>query len=265
MAVELPWVVWEQLDSQRDMSNWSIHAWNQDTRTSWVVATSRQGDGTYVPGPQPVPVLRHAVVAWAQPIPSGRGYVQAELRLMDLPSRQQSTVDTGRISSPVYAGPYLAWGRLSDDGAYSLRAVEAATRRAVTLPDRVSRPASIGYLGGSPQYLAWTSQDQRELLVWRVGSTHYDHFTSPDTRHYFQFLQIVGHFVLWYGGTASSVLDLNTGNAFDVHGTVSGSPEWIIMAEPVREPATKTSIVASRLSGIATASAPVVSTCVNPH
>ena len=41
MAVDLPWVVWEQGNSQANLSDWSVDAWNRDTGARSTIATSR--------------------------------------------------------------------------------------------------------------------------------------------------------------------------------------------------------------------------------
>jgi hypothetical protein len=261
MGVDLPWLVWEQLDSQTLLDNWSIHAWNQTTGASWVVSTSRLPDGTYVRGQQPLPVVRGTTAAWAQPIPSTTGTVAAEIRVVDLASRKQSTLDSGRLSSPVFAGPYLAWAKIDADGTYRIHAVDATSGKPVGLPDRVSRPGAIMYLGGSSQYLAWSTNNNLELIVWQVGTARYYDMVMPDTRHYFQFLQIAGHFVLWYTGTGSSVLDLTTGAAFDITGSAAGSSDLIVLEQPVHAPTNKVESVASRISSIPTSAAPVIPAC----
>jgi hypothetical protein len=62
------------------------------------------------------------------------------------------TLDSGLVSSPVYAGPYLVWGRV-DGGVYRFKAVDSG-RRPVRLPEFLRCPRSIGYPAGSPHYLA---------------------------------------------------------------------------------------------------------------
>jgi hypothetical protein len=244
------------------LDNWSIHAWNQTTGASWVVSTSRLPDGTYVRGQQPLPVVRGTTAAWAQPIPSTTtGIVMAEIRTVDLTTRKQSTLDSGRLSSPVFAGQYLAWVKIDADGTYGIHAVDAMSGQLVALPDRVRRTGAIGYLGGSSQYLAWSTNNNLELIVWQVGTTRYYDMVMPDTRHYYQFLQIAGHFVLWYTGTGSSVLDLTTGAAFDISGGAAGSPDVIVLEQPVHAPTNKTEFVASRISSIPTSAAPVIPAC----
>ncbi len=144
------------------------------------------------------------------------------------------------------------WARVEADGTYSLRAVAAATLRPAALPERVRSPGPVRYLAGSARHLVW-STDQQQLHAWRVGAGEYGEYTT-DLHHPLQFLELAGDFVLWYAGSPSTVLDLRTGHAFDVPGSVAGSDALIVESEPVRLPATKTDVVPARLS-VATLSA----------
>ncbi|MBO0870175.1 MAG: hypothetical protein J2P15_16575 [Micromonosporaceae bacterium] len=257
MAAAYPWLVWEQLDSQTNPSDWSVHAWNQRTGTATVLATSRLADGGYLPGPQPLPVLRNGRAAWAQPLVSRSGPVQFDLHAVDLDTGRQYTVDTGRVSSPVYAGGYLVWGSYADSGGYALRAADATTLQRVPLPSLLGDPGTIGYLGGSSRYLAWSNADSSEVTAWQIGSPDLRRYASHDGRHPFQFLTIAGDFLLWYGGIVSSLLDLRTGRAFDVAGTLAGSPDAIAAGQS----ADHTSTLANWVSRVPLPAAPAVTTC----
>jgi hypothetical protein len=263
VAVELPWVVWEQLDSTSNLADWSVHAWNQVTGTATVLGVSRLPGGGYVRGEQPLPVLRHGVVAWAQPVPGAGGAVEAQLRAVDLATQRSWTLDSGRISSPVYAGSYLIWAKVDGGRTYSLHGVDETTLRPVALPEPLRRVSSVGYLAGSPGYVAWSSQDSTSVEVWQFTSGTIKKFTTADGSHFFQFLGLAGHFLLWFGGTASSVLDLTTGLGFDVPGTVAGSAEWIVTALPTgAAPTTGRGHPTSQVSRVSTQTAPSVTSCV---
>ncbi|OLB74482.1 MAG: hypothetical protein AUI14_23530 [Actinobacteria bacterium 13_2_20CM_2_71_6] len=262
MAVEPPWLVWAQLNSETDLSDWSLHAWDQRTGATSVLATSRLADGTNVKGQEPLPVLRNGRVTWAQPVPAAAGTFEAELRTVDLATRQKTTLASGRISSPVYAGRYLIWGTVSGSNEYAFQAVDADTRQPVPLPAGLPHPDSIGYLAGSADAFAWSSLDGTRLTVWQLGSAHHDEFAIHDGIHFFQFLQLAGHFLVWFAAGTSAVLDLTTGAGFDVSGgSVAGSPAWIVRADPIGQPATKGALVPSRVSRIATGSAPPITGC----
>lgn len=268
LAIDGPWVVWEQLDSQTNLADWSVHATNQQTGESRVLATSRLDGGGFVAGQQPIPVLRNGMAAWAQPVPGSGGKVRAEVRLVELSTGRERTLDTGGLSSPVFAGPYLIWATIDGAGRYALKAVDATTWAPVLLPAPLRHPDSIGHLAGSAGYLTWSSEDSADLTVWQVNTDTYHRFTSHDGRHHFQFMQLAGHFVLWFGGTVSSILDVTTGAAFDIAGTTAGSPERIATSEPIGPSgATPSSapdrghVTASRVSSIATASAAGIPAC----
>ena len=175
-------------------------------------------------------MLRDGIAAWTQPVKAG-----AELKAVELATGRSRVLDTGRISSPVYAGPYLIWAKMDGTGTYAMLAVDAKTLEPVELPESLRRPDSVGYLGGSADHLAWSSHDASTVDVWRFGTGGRTRYTT-DNRHPFQFLQFAGGFLLWYGGISSSVLDLRTGTAFDVPGTVTGSADWIVGATPAAPP-----------------------------
>jgi hypothetical protein len=230
MSADGPWVVWEQGESSADLGDWTVRAWNQATGEALVLGTSRQPDGGEVFGQIPFPVVRRGLVAWAQPQPQSATYPEGKVELYDLARRQATVLDSGRVSGPVFAGADVVWARLGPDGAYALRAVDASTLKPDQLPGRVARPGSVLYLAGSSRYLAWTS-GQRTLTTWQIGSNQYGVYTT-DVKHPLQFLELAGDFVVWYAGSPSSVLDLRTGHAFDVQGTLAGSDAVIAESAP---------------------------------
>jgi hypothetical protein len=236
LAVDERWLVWEQLDSQTNLSDWSVHAHDRATGMSTVLAASRLPGGEFLAGQQPLPVLRHGVAAWAQPLPRRGPYVEAELRAVDLASGRVSVLDAGRLSSPVYAGPYLVWARIDAGGGYGLRAADAATLRPVELPEALRRTGPIGHLAGSARYLVWSDDDHSDLLVWPIGAASGYGVAGPDPNHHFQFLQVSGDYLLWYSGATSSIMDLRSGGAFDLAGTVAGAPGRIVAASPTGTP-----------------------------
>ncbi|WP_212823226.1 hypothetical protein [Catellatospora sp. TT07R-123] len=231
LAVDESWVVWEQLDSKTNLADWSVHAANRTTGENVRIADSH-GPGGFLPGQQPLPVLRHGSVAWAQPVLAGGGALHAELRVFDLARRTTRVLDSGRLSSPVYAGGLLVWAKVDDATRYSLHAVDEVTLQPVELPPAIQRPKSVAYLGGSADRLVWSSGDSQTLEQWDFNAAKLTRYTLTDRSHVFQFLQVAGDYLLWYGGTTASVLDLTTGAAFDTPGTVAGSAQWIVNARP---------------------------------
>jgi len=229
MVAATPWLVWEEGDSTADLGSWSLHAWDQRTGQQMLLARSEGGEGPR--GQPPLPALRGTAAAWAQPVGGAGPLPHAQVHLFDLARGRDTVLATGTVSSPVFAGPYLIWARLDGRGATALQAVEASSLRPVTLPNNLAHPGPVGYLAGSQRYLAWSSGDLARLTVWEIGDNRLTTYTS-DLRHPFQFLQLAGHFVLWFGGTTFSVLDLRSGAAFDVPGAVAGSEETIVTSDP---------------------------------
>ncbi len=157
-------------------------------------------------------------------------------------------------------GHYLVWGKIDSAGRYFLRVVDAATYKSVETPGPLRNPGPLLYLAGSPEYLAWSSGDLNTLTVWPIETAGLLKFTQSGTGHPFEFLQLASHFVLWYNGNGSSVLDLRTGDGFDVGGSVAASADVIAVEEPIGQSA-KGTFASSRLSILAAAAMPGIGGC----
>jgi hypothetical protein len=168
--------------------------------------------------------------------------------LFDFGARSEKVLASGRVSAPVYAGNLLVWGERDDAGLYSFKAVEAATLEPAHLPSALRDPASIIYLTGSRDWFAWTVQGLQEVNVWRVGSAERRTYRAPDIKHYFQFMQFTGDYLLWYSGVTSAILDLDTGALVDVGGSLAAGDDLIVMEQPVVPTHVKGTFVASRVS-----------------
>jgi hypothetical protein len=260
LAVDPPWVAWTQGDSKYNLGAWTIYARNLDSGESVKLATSRLDDGSYVFGQVPLVAVRKGVVGWAQPTSKTGPNPQAEVRLYDLVEHKQTVIDSGRVSSPVFAGHDIVWARIGDDLKPAFRALDVETRQPVQLPPQLQDQPAIVYLAGSPRYLAWTTSNQ-EVRVWQVDTSDVAAYSIQDNKNPLQFLTLAGHYLLWYTGYPYAVLDLNTGGAFDVSGAVAGSEAAIVTTETLRAPATKTDIPGTGVSTLRTASAPGIPGC----
>ena len=259
MAVELPWVVWEQSNSQTNLSDWSLVAWNRDTGARSTIATSRLADGSFLFGQPPLPAIRKGVVTWAQPLPKRGDVNESEIHIRDLASGRDVVVASGRVGAPVFAGGDLVWARRDPDGAYSFQATDATTLRAAELPDALREPGPILYVAGSAHLIAWSGDSSQSVRVLDLDTRQLVEYRAPDLSHSFQFLQLAGHYLLYYGGASSTVLDLGTGVGFDVAGSLAGSEERIVKEEPAGAIAQKGQVTSSRISGISLAAASTIS------
>jgi len=261
MAVELPWVVWEQGNSQANLSDWSVLAWNKDTGARSTIATSRLPDSTFLFGQPPYPSLRNGVVTWAQPLPRRGDVNESEIHARSLGTGRDAVLASGRVGAPVFAGRYLIWAHREADSRYSFQAVDAESLAPIDLPDRLRDPGPIVYVAGSAQFLAWSGEGSQTVTVWTVDSRAFVEYRSPDLNHSFQFMQLAGHYLLFYGGVASSILDLTTGAAFDVAGSLAGSDEKIAKEEPSVPIGQKGQLVASRISAVSLNRVGTIATC----
>jgi hypothetical protein len=261
MAVDLPWVVWEQGNSQANLSDWSVLAWNRDTGRTTTLATSLLPDGSFLSGQPPLPAIRHGIAVWAQPLPKRSDYNEAEIHIRDLARGADSVAATGRVGAAVFAGRYLIWAQRDAGGSYSFQAVEAETLRPADLPARLRDPGPIVYVAGSAHYLAWSGDDSLGATIWTIDSGEFAHYQSPDLNHSFQFMQLADHYLLYYGGTSSTVLDLLTGNAFDVNGSLAGSDQMIVKEEPSAPATQKAQPVSSRISSASLSAVGAIAPC----
>jgi hypothetical protein len=261
MAVELPWVVWEQGNSQANLSDWSVLAWNKDTGVTSTIATSLLPDGSFLFGQPPLPALRHGLAVWAQPLPKRSDYNEAEIHVRDLARATDTILASGRVGAPVFAGRNLIWAQRDSVGGYSFQAADADTLRPTDLPARLRDPGPIVYVAGSSRYLAWSGDDSLGATVWTIDSGDFATYRSPDLNHAFQFMQLADHYLLYYGGTSSTVLDLLTGNGFDVAGSLAGSDQVIAKEEPSAPTTQKGQPVSSRISSVSISAVGAIAPC----
>ncbi len=229
MSFSDPWLVWAQGDSQYNLGQWSIHLWNRQTRQVIQLATSQLSDGSYLTGQLVFPIVGHGYVAWSQPA----SRQSLDLRLYMVGSGKSLTLDSGRLSSPVFAGRNLVWAKfLNGTSQPSFRMVDADTLKPVTVPKVIASPQPIVYLAGSANYLLWT-QDNSDMEVLRLGTDNVTIYSGTDVKHPFQFPVLADHFVVWFAADTNTVMDLDTGKAFDVPlpGSVYANDKELVVAK----------------------------------
>jgi len=261
LGIDPPFVVWSQGDSTTNIADWSVRSWNQNTGAATTIATSHLPDGTLLFGQQPIPVVRQSLAAWAQPLPRRGSVNESEVRVIDLGSGRITVLATGRVSNPVFAGSLLIWARRDESGdRYSFEAADPLSLQSAQLPAALKNPGSIVYLAGSSRYLAWSAEGLLTASVWTVGTSEIRSYSAPDIKHYFQFLHLAGHYLLWYGGITSSLLDLDSASGFDQSGSLAGSDDWIAFEEPTGA-AAKGQFISSRLYRLSVNAAPTLRGC----
>jgi hypothetical protein len=228
------WLVWAQGEARSALGIWSIQAWNTQTHEKRQLATSRLADGTYLTGQLVYPVVGHGYVAWNQPVSN----TSADVRVYRFATRTMTTLDSGYVSSPVFAGSYLVWGKTeaAPDSPAQFLFADATTLASVSGPPELSRPYPATYLAGSPDYMLWIALPQTltpsnsAMSVDELATGRVTEYGAQD--HYLQLPTLAGPYFVWFGGDRNSVVDLRTASGFDIAlpGGVSAVGDTIVVA-----------------------------------
>jgi hypothetical protein len=206
------WLVWLEpgiLDLQ---------LWNARTHEIRQVATGPQLEGTsYLTGAFLDPVIGDGYMAWSQPVSSR----SAELRVYELATGHVTILDSGDVGSPVFAGADLVWTK-RDAGAAHPHFVfaDATTLQPVAAPAELRDPREIGFVAGSPDRLVWTgtpgssSPGNGTWFVDDLAARIIRTYTASG--HYFQFPQLAGPYLVWFGADKNSIVDLRSGAGIDL-------------------------------------------------
>jgi hypothetical protein len=229
------WLAWAQGESHSELGIWSVQVWNTQTHEKRQIATSRLADGTYLTGQLVYPVVGHGYVAWNQPMSN----TSADVRVYRFATSTITTLDSGYVSSPVFAGGYLVWGKKSAaaDSLAEFRFADAATLDRVAGPAELSRASAATYLTGSSDYMLWIaiprvlSPNTSMMWVDALGTGRVTEYGA--TNHVLQFPTIAGPYLVWFGGDKNSIVDLRTASGFDIPlpGGVAAGGDTIVVAK----------------------------------
>lgn len=205
------WLVWLK------PGDLDFQLWNARTHQLRQVATGPQLEGTvYLTGSHD-PVIGKSYMVWSQPVSSR----SAELRVYELATGHVTILDSGDVGSPVFAGAYLVWMK-RDAGAAHPRFVfaDATTLQPVAAPAELRDPREIGSVAASPDRLVWTGTPGTSSPgngTWFVDDLAAGIIrTYTASGHYFQFPQLAGPYLVWFGADKNSIVDLRSGVGFDL-------------------------------------------------
>jgi hypothetical protein len=228
------WLVWSQGQAYDALGIWTIKAWNTQTHEKRQLSTSRLPDGTYLTGQLAFPVVGHGYVAWNQPVSN----TSADVRVYRFATKTMTTLDSGYVSSPVFAGTYLVWGKgqAASDPLAEFRFADATTLAPVVAPLALSRQYPLTYMAGSPDYMLWIALPQTltpnnsAMSVDELATGRVTEYGAQD--HYLQFPTLAGPYFVWASGDRNSVVDLRTASGFDIPlpGGVSAAGDTIVVA-----------------------------------
>jgi len=212
------WLVWPQTGHGGS----SIQLWNSRTQERRQIATS---------GPAGTAVVGSGDVIWTEAV-SGTADV---LRLYELATGKTATLDSGLLRSPVFAGKYLVWAKqMSSADNLSVVFADPVTLRPAEPPAELRAPREISNLAGSADYLVWTATpaSSPNSGIWFVDDLAVGIIRTYGARnHYFQFPQLAGPFLVWFGADKNSVVDLRSAIGIDIPlpGGVEAASDTIVV------------------------------------
>ena len=178
------------------------------------------------------PVVGHGYVAWNQPTSE----TSVDLRLYRLDSRSEVTLDSGKLSSPVFASHYLVWAKFVEGANEpSLRFADVDTLQPVSVPPELRTARPITFLVGSSDALLWTANPEGTSSTYSMGV---DWLADGQVRLYssssvaLQFPFVAGDYMVWSAGDTSAVADLRTGSGFEIgpNGSIAAAGDTIVVA-----------------------------------
>lgn len=216
------WLVWAE-SLPNIAGAWDLKAWNIHTGESRLIASSRLLAGQYT-----FPVVEADLLAWSE----ATSPTSADIRVYRFSNGLTSVLDSGVVSPPVFAGKYLVWAKVPTSSSAKFQMVDSTTLAPEETVAALSGSQSVVYLAGSAGYLLWTESntlmDAFDFSADRV--TQY-HMAQIDGRHAFQFPMLAGNILVWWTGVQDTVVDLSTGNGFDVvNGAAAGAGDLVVIS-----------------------------------
>ena len=244
MSVSSPWLAWAE---SKGHGAWALKGWNIQTGESLTIATSELLAGQYT-----FPVVGPDYVAWSQATSDS----SADIRIYRFTSRETTVLDSGRLSPPVIAGRYLVWGKYrGGDTQPSFTTVDAGTLRSEPLPNALNGPQDIVYLAGSSEYLVWSENATTLAAADFKTATVTTYRIQQDGRHNLQFPMLATRILVWWTGVVETVLDVRTGNGFDlIDGTAAGAGDTLVISGARGKVPTLSAIHLSQSAGISSCS-----------
>jgi len=198
------WLAWPQFG----LGGSSIQLWNSQTHERRQIVTSGPSDAAIGDGE----------VAWTEG--AGGDNQTSALRVYQFATGKISSLDSGKLETPVFAGHYLVWTKApatAPDATFDAALVfaDAATLQPMAAPPELSAVRGVANLAGSPDRLVWTSQagssawlvDDLPVGIVRTYQSH---------GHDLQFPQLADPYLAWAGTAGDSMIDLRSGVGFDL-------------------------------------------------
>jgi hypothetical protein len=205
------WLVFGIHHDDTNLSNWTLYAWDSQSRHApKVLAKSRvDQSGQPIAGPILAPIVHNGIAAWSQ----GTGQDRSELHYFDLAKWQDRVLRTGRPDMPVRYGGGLLWTENEvRDQPTTPRAATFATGELVEVPAPLRAVSNMLFVGASHDTVAWV-ESYKSIRVWRPGwnAPRTIYSTTIDTEN-LQWTNVAGEVVTWYDSDSHFAADLRSGS-----------------------------------------------------
>ena len=232
MSADGHWVAWTEFDSVTDQGQWTMWAWNTQTKHLTELASSHPAGGGTAVGNIWTPVLVSGQsLIWTQQVGSAANSPLGEVRARDLESGTTRVLDRGQLSPPIRAGGLIIWSAVTQDvpgSSKELRAVSATTLEPATVPAGLQQSAALfapsGTLneigvGGENDlsYHVYTVDGRLKSVLQLPGASS----QFPDSSNAFQFVQLQGNHIIWHSPTGTILANLDSGVAVALPETAS--------------------------------------------
>ncbi len=224
MSADGHWVAWTEFDSITDQGQWTMWAWDTQTKHLTELASSHAAGGGAAVGTIRTPVVVSGQSAiWTQQVGTTTDSPLGEVRARDLETGTTRVLDRGQLSPPVRAGGLIIWSAVTQGvsgGSKELRAVSATTLEPATVPAGLQQSAALVAPSGTPNEIGIGGESDLTYRVYSMdgqlrSSLQLPSASSqfPDSSHAFQFVQLQGDHIIWDSPTGTILANLDSGVA----------------------------------------------------
>jgi hypothetical protein len=204
VSVDEHWIVWSEAPDQPNFFDWTLFAYNRQSRQVKRLAQAVKVNGQAVPGPAPMPSVAHGMVLWGQPLGpvSPTTLENAVVKLENLATDSVTTLATRAGNPTGMSWPWVMWGQVTTGANGYIVLRNLSTRQEVQIQ---SQPGSVSIAGAS---MAYTDLKTIYLLDdFTQSTTNYHVILSVSEPDHLQFITLNNRLIAWTQDTTTQVWD----------------------------------------------------------